>query len=106
MKVSRVRRIVKNSGSSYYTVVYESADRKGLKVARDVAFEPATKPGHIGERMTTSFRLLGCSVPRHDGVSVREWIRKCPSALKTTEPIRLDQISDLIVRAEAGSAGQ
>lgn len=106
VKVPRVRRIVKNPGNGYYTVVYESADRRGLKIVRDVTFEPTGKPGHIKDRMTTSFRLLGCTLPRDDGVSVRDWIRKCPPAEKTTQQIKLDEISDLIVRAEAGSAGQ
>lgn len=86
VKVSRVRRMVKNPGNGYYTVVYESPDRKGLKIARDVAFEPTAKPGHIGARMTTSFRLLSCSAPRVDGVSVRDWIRKCPPAENGSTP--------------------
>jgi subtilisin family serine protease len=102
VKVPRVRRITKNQGTTLYTVVYENQEGTELRIVRDVTFEPGGRPGHIGDRMFTSFRLLSCTRPRAEGTSARDWIGACPRAEIRADAIRLDQISDLIVRAEAG----
>jgi len=101
-QLSRVRRIFKNA-NGYYTVAYEDKETGKLKVERDVTFYPAGRPQHIGDRLTDSFKLVKCGQAKPDeAISTRDWVARCPAASRTTENITLDQITDLIVRADAG----
>ena len=101
-RVANVRRIAKNPGSNYFTVVYESLETGELKVAREVTFTPEDDPTFVGEgRLTGSFKLKTCTAPRPTPtLTAREWIRGCPTASQKTEPIDLRQVTDLIVRAD------
>ncbi len=106
VRANRVRRIFKQRGMpKRWTVVYQDQERpETLHVARNVTFYPHNDEKWIGDRLTETFQLRMCldqeTMDQHD-LPIRTRIKRCPEDPRDPLPIRLDQIHDLIVSADA-----
>jgi len=102
--VPRIRRIARDEATALYNVVCERETEKDseLEVFRGVALYPPGPSEAMKQQLSKLFVLATCTEPTElpENVGdVRQAVDSCRS--KTSIPIRLDQIKDLVVRAHA-----